>query len=180
MVPLLFRDSGSERMLDISRNVDPVVLAFLPDREARTREIGILEGTERNGNQPGEFSLDHVMHIRAAIGTEMEADPVAAVCKFRPALGSPFERHLFGWPSRLDGKGASRSFLAVETMTDGDTDRLAAGRRSQLSAAARGQARAHFASTFSIRRQSWATASTVGAVRGMISPIGARRSLIRS
>ena len=74
-------------MLDsLAEDGDPVMLALLPDGESGPQEIGIVEGAERNGDEPVELALDPVMDRRSAIRTEMMGDPVAAVGVVSPGL----------------------------------------------------------------------------------------------
>src|SRR5438445_10432416 len=135
-------------MLDVAEHVDPVVLAFFPNRERRRGEIGVVERTERDCNQPVELALDLVVHVRPAVGTEVKGDPVAAVGEIDPRFRLALDLNLFRRPARLDGEGATGAFLAVEAMTDGDADRIATGDGAELAAAAGRTVRGHCAAFF--------------------------------
>src|SRR4051794_11553073 len=101
------------RMLDLAENLDPVVLALLPDREARLGEIGVVERAERNGDEPVELAVDFVVNVRSAVGTEVKRNAIAAVgdvhVSFRPAFDCDTLRR----PARLDREAAARALFAV-------------------------------------------------------------------
>src|SRR4051812_41343832 len=110
-------------MFDLARDLDPVVLALLPDREGGTREVRIVECAERDGDKTGEFrvhagALVAIIYVRPAVGAEVEDTPVPVVRQHFEGFGLAFDLHLLRSPARLHGEGAARPLLAVETMAD--------------------------------------------------------------
>src|SRR4029450_2989954 len=168
-------------MLDVvAQNLDPVVLALLPDREFGLEEIGVVERSKRNGDQTVELAFDDIMHGRAAVRAKVMGDLIAAVGKVHPALRIALDRHQVDRPAGLGAEGAAGALLAIEAVANRHPHRLAGDGSAQLAAAARGAVGGHFASAFSIRRQTSMMASTGGEVLGSSSPTGNRSSLIRS
>ena len=113
-------------MVDVvPKDLDPFMLAFFPHGEFGRGGIGIVERTQRDGDQPVELAVDLVMDVGAALRAELEGDPVAAVGDKLGPFRLALDRSLVDRPARLHGEGAARALLAVEAMANRNAHRLA-------------------------------------------------------
>src|SRR3954469_8379112 len=142
-------------MLDVGvGDVQPVVLALLPDRIIRAvDDIRVVQRAERDGDELGEIA-PAVIDRRAAFGAEVIDRRLAAVGGALPLLRLALGLDAFGRPPCLRRERAPCSLLAGKAVTDRHPDRFAADGGSQLPAPAGGGALGHFAAFLSARRTS--------------------------
>src|SRR5678816_2584430 len=145
----------------LAENVDPAVLALLPHRIVDGCEIRIIERAERDCHQLGKVAAA-IIDCRAALRTEVVGGLLAAIGGADPLLGLALDLKAFPFPSRLGGESAAGALLAGEAVASRHAHRVTFNHDAQLTAPTGGGAFGHFASAFSIRRHTSATAWTAG------------------
>src|SRR5439155_26312299 len=106
---------------------------LLPDRVARRREGLDIERTHRDAAD-SRVAVAFPIEVAAAIGAEVEADPVAAVGLALVNLALAFEPHLVLPIARAEMKGGTGAAPAGLAVTEIDALRLAGGDDPQLTA----------------------------------------------
>src|SRR5471032_315106 len=120
-------------MLRTLRYPGPGMLARFIDREFRRREIGIGEGSDRDGHDIGNV-IQPVIHRRAAMRAEVERDAVPAVGYAHIFGPASFDGDLAAGPARLRAERAAGTLLAGEAMAHRHPHRLALACHAKLAA----------------------------------------------
>ena len=117
--------------------LDPRMLALFVDADTRLRKRRIREPADGYADHSGT-SLNAIPGGRTTRGAEIRRDPVALITVTRVRRWRACEDDVGFAIGRLNTEGAPRPPLAVETMTDRYSDRLAQAPGIELSAGASG------------------------------------------
>src|SRR6185503_13378631 len=133
---------GLVEMLCVGGNSRPGMLARLVDREFGSGKHWIGEGADGDGHNIGHV-VDAIGDGCAAFRTEVKRHAVAAVGD--PHIDRRFscDADLVARKAGLSAERAAGSHLTGETMAHRDAHWLTLADRTQLAAAARGDARGH-------------------------------------
>lgn len=129
-------------VLNVRRQADPGVLAFLVDREAWLGEARLGECANRN-DQAVFSSFNFVAHRCATRGAKAECALASLIPDTDVLPGFTFNRDALPVEASLSTKNTSGSALACETVADRNTNRIFNGRRRELPTAASGDSCAH-------------------------------------
>jgi hypothetical protein len=129
-------------MFDLRRQRNPRVLAILVHRNRRRWKGRLCKSSHRHGNELLAI-FETPVNSGSAAWTEVKGDSAAFIADADILMRLAFDFHGLGPKACLGAKYTAGAALALQTVTDGHSDRLFGNRDGELTATTRCGSRWH-------------------------------------